>query len=102
LLTDYAEGSLSADGRYALISLWSRLGASTVQIIDLTDNSTVARFEDNVDDEIAQSSIWLADNRLVGLRQGRIFLFDPRTRRTTTPDLGLNSVEQIRVRNVPS
>lgn len=96
--TQYADGALSADGAYAATWSWSAWGIVTLVITDLRDDRTLAQLSDDSGSGSAQSLFWLPDNRLLGVREGRIFLFDPATGRTTSPDLGIENVEQIGVR----
>ena len=98
-VSDYADGSLSADGRYAATWSWSRRGGQILSVLDLRTNTTLTRVEEDIGGGSYQSLVWLPDNRLVGLRDGRIFLFDPAAGRTTTPELGLVGVDQIALRS---
>lgn len=46
------------------------------------------------------STVWLADGRLVGIHQGRLFTFDPRSGSVRYPDLKLpGSLIQLTVRD---
>lgn len=95
---DYGNGKISADGRYA--ALWmttatyddqgTPIGSDTLNIVDLATGRTISRFENQIGNPDDPSLIWLPDNRLIGIRDGRIFLFDPTSRRFTTPDLQLS------------
>lgn len=89
---DSAAGTISRTGRYAALAesgATGIVGWDRVTIIDLDTATTISSFDPKNVQQDEHSLIWLPDNRLLGLRNGHIYLFDPSTKRFTTPNLRL-------------
>lgn len=94
-------GTLSPDGGYAALITWPRQGDGQVlTVVELDSGRTLLthRSETSGDPYPERANIWLPDNRLVGLDRGRLFLFDPRTRRVSQPDIKLPTLLQLAAR----
>lgn len=61
-----------------------------MRILDLQNGATIVSFTDQSPQVYPDSLIWLPDNRLIALRDGRILIYDPTTRQTTSPNLDLD------------
>lgn len=92
-------GIVSPDGRYAALVTYSPRGEGQLfTVIDLASGRRLLRHGETASAEygfVENSHLWSPDNRLVGLRSGRLFVLDPRTGKVSEPDLGLPSLLQI-------
>lgn len=91
----YADGTVSDDGRYAALWTWGRNGGGRLRVVDLRTDKTITQHSDAEWMGDSGSLIWLPDNRLVGIQNGEIFVFSPKTGRFTTPDLKIYSLQQL-------
>lgn len=98
-------GLISPNGRYAALATYPGNGESQLfGVIELlSGRSLIPQGEIGMAefDTLAESHLWLPDNRLVGLRRGRLYVLDPNTGKIEEPGLGLPALVQItaRVRN---
>ena len=91
-------GAVSDNGHYAALWAWSRSGSVELRILDLRTQATVARLADENGAGDASSLFWLADHRLMGVLNGGLFLYDPRTGKVSRPDLDLGEIQQLGLR----
>ena len=94
-----ANGMLSANGRYVALTVWQRNGSVLDKVVDVRTGKVLLRhtqLDPNGDFDTRAS--WLPDGRLIGLRDGRLFLFDPGSGKLTRPDTGLTGLTQFAVR----
>lgn len=83
-------GTVSADGRYAALASWlPQASGRELTVVDTRSGRPLTKLASPgpVDDN--GSYIWLPDGRLVGIDQGRLFMFDPRSGALQYPDLKL-------------
>jgi len=95
-------GTISPNGHYAALTTWPRVGDEPLlTVVELASGRALIRRSGtniNGDPYPERSNIWLPDNRLAGLHRGRLFLFDPRARRSSQPELKLPTLLQLAAR----
>lgn len=91
-------GRLSADGRYAAVAPWNAYAGPALRVTDLRSGRVLASLPLDVPYPVYSSMTWLPDGRLLGITEGRLFLFDPRTRKSVRSDLDLPPVTQVVLR----
>lgn len=95
---DVGNGHLSRDGRYAAWVRWGDSG-STLRVTDLRTNRTLGSFPLGGESPTEEGlMVWLPDGRLLGVSEGRLFVFDPRRSRTVRPNLRLPPLIQVALR----
>lgn len=97
-INDNENGALSRDARFAALWRWTRSGPAELRILDLTTGRTLTRLSDTNGMGDPSSLLWLADNRLIGILDGRLFVYDPNSGKVTKPDLRLDGIQQLRLR----
>ena len=92
-------GTVSDDGRYAALWSWNDSGSQTLRVLDLHTNTTIGKVTDpdGYGDDYS-SLLWLPDNRLLGIRGGKLFVFSPKTGQFATPKLRIDGLEQLSLR----
>lgn len=88
-------GTLSDDGRFAALWWWGSAGLGELRVLDLRTNKTVASYSDSDAGSDPGSLVWLPDNRLVGIRDEKIFVLNPTTGRFKIPDLKIDGLQQL-------
>lgn len=77
---DTAGGLLSPDGRYVALTAWQHNDRVSDTVHDVLAGKVALRHTRTYDDSSFESRFSrLPDGRLIGLRDGRLFLFEPRT-----------------------
>ena len=97
-VNDNESGVLSRDGRYAALRRWTRSGSSELRILDLRTGDVLARIADSQGFGDSTSLLWLPGERLIGILDGRLFLYDPSDGKITKPDLHLDELQQLGLR----
>lgn len=92
------QGVLSDDGRYAALWSWWRPAPAQLRVVDVATTKVITTFDDQSPQVYPDSLIWLPDNRLIGLQDGRILIYDASTGESTSPDLHLQPLTQINMR----
>lgn len=97
-VNDNEGGVVSRDGRYAALRRWTRSGSSELRILDLRTGDVLARIADSQGFGDSTSLLWLPGERLIGILDGRLFLYDPSDGKITKPDLHLDDLQQLGLR----
>lgn len=92
-------GVLSADGRYAALVSWRENAGPTLEVIELAGGQQLLSVElDEAEWGGEMPAAWLPDGRLLGLRDTRLFVFDPRSGQTTRSSIRLPPLRQLALR----
>ena len=97
-VNDNESGVMSRDGRYAVLRNWARSGSAELRILDLRTGDVLTRIADSRGYGDVSSLLWLPDDRLVGILDGSLFLYDPTDGKVTKPDLHLEGIQQLGLR----
>jgi hypothetical protein len=92
--------ALSRDARYAALWQWTRYGPAELRILDLETGRTRIRLSDPNGAADTGSLLWLPGDRLVGILDGRLFVYDAENGNVSKPDLQLDDIQQLRLRTV--
>ncbi len=96
---DTAGGLISPDGKYAALDTWPQEDGPAEMVVEVLTGKVLLRHNHTYDgSSLANRFSWLPDGRLLGIRDGRPFLFTPRTRVSSTPDTGMTGLTQVAVR----
>jgi hypothetical protein len=97
------QGLLSPDGRYAALADWGAGSRPQYVVVEVNTARRIAAFSLGSPDVFGDpSAAWLPDGRLLFLRETQVAVFDPRTRRTTTPTVRLPPLVQLALRTPSS
>jgi hypothetical protein len=99
-INDNANGAVSRDARYAALWQWTRYGPAELRILDLETGRTRIRLSDPNGAADTGSLLWLPGERLVGILDGRLFVYDAENGNVSKPDLQLDDIQQLRLRTV--
>lgn len=98
-ISAYGNGTISDNGHYAALWHWSRGGPLDLTIEDLRNGTTVTRAASSNGGNDASSLLWLPDGRLVAVLDEHLVIYDPASGKMTRPDLGLDDLQQLSLRN---
>ncbi|GAA3604089.1 WD40 repeat domain-containing protein [Microlunatus ginsengisoli] len=94
-----ASGTVSADGRYAAVRTWPVDDVQQFIVLDLRTGTIVTKVAEAATSHVDTSSlIWLPDDRLIYVSEGTLRVYDPATRRGTTPQTYLNGLTNVTLR----
>lgn len=92
-------GTISHNGRLAALWRWTRSGPAELRILDLRTGNVLTRVADPNGTGDADSLLWLADGRLIGILGGRILVYNPSSGKISKPDLHLSDIQQLGLRS---